>query len=422
MARRADNGRRSDGDTAIDGEQARPISGASPELRPEILVRQLRAINEQLVVASARQQELAERAQRQAAQGGALLNSLNEGVVVVDSAGQLVLINPSGRELLGVTPADETRTVASWTQTRFFSAGGQPLASDDQPIARALRGESFTDYETLLRRPDGHHRRVTFNGSAVRDERGLVDLAICVFRDVTNLRELEHAKEEYVALISHDLRGPLTNIIGRADLLYASIARSAFGLEQDHQNVEAIKKSARQMNAMIQDLVDTARIESGQIVLRPVQVDLAALVHSVAESMLSIEEQSRLRVDAEEPVALVLVDPGRIQRVIANLLSNALKYSPTTSLVEVRIATAEDRVVVTIADRGVGISSQDRAHLFEKYYRSPESRGTEGLGLGLYIARLVVEASGGQIWAASEPGKGSVFTFSLPVAMQTEVY
>jgi signal transduction histidine kinase len=131
--------------------------------------------------------------------------------------------------------------------------------------------------------------------------------------------------------------------------------------------------------------------------------------------MLSIEEQSRLRVDAPEPVALVLVDPGRMRRVVANLLGNALKYS-TTSPVEVRIATIEDRVVVIIADRGIGISSRDRAHLFEKYYRSPESRGTEGLGLGLYIARLVVEASGGQIWAESEPGKGSTFTFSLPAA------
>jgi signal transduction histidine kinase len=170
------------------------------------------------------------------------------------------------------------------------------------------------------------------------------------------------------------------------------------------------------MNAMIQDLVDTARLESGQVVLRPVQTDLLALVLDVADSVLSIEGQSRLRVDAPEPVALVLVDPGRMRRVVANLLGNALKYSTTTSPVEVRIATIEDRVVVTIADRGVGISSQNRAHLFEKYYRSPESRGTEGLGLGLYIARLVVEASGGQIWAESEPRKGSTFTFSLPAA------
>jgi PAS domain S-box-containing protein len=416
MARRADRGRRSDDESARDREQQRSSSAPPGEDQPETLVRQLRDINEQLVVTSLRQRELAEQAQRQAAQGDALLNSLNEGVIVIDSVGQLVMINPAGRDLLGLTPSDEARLVTAWSQTWFLAADGKPLAANNQPIARALGGESFTDFETLLRRSDGQFRRVSFNGSAVRDERGTVVLAICVFRDVTTLRELERAKDEYVALISHDLRGPLTNILGRADLLYASIARSAQGLEQDTRNVEAIQKSARQMNAMIQDLVDTARLESGQLVLRPQPNDVAALVHDVAESMLSVEEQSRLRVEVNGSMATVLADRGRIQRVIANLLSNALKYSPPTSPVDIRIATIEDRVVVTIADRGMGISPEDRAHLFEKYYRSPASRSTEGLGLGLYIARLVVEASGGQIWAESDQGKGSTFTFSLPAA------
>jgi signal transduction histidine kinase len=223
-------------------------------------------------------------------------------------------------------------------------------------------------------------------------------------------------REDYVALISHDLRGPLTNILGRADLLAASLARSSSQLEEEQRNVEAIRKSARQLKVMIQDLVDTVRLESGNIVLRPAPADIVAIVRDVVDGILSREEQRRALVEVGDQIPLALVDRDRIQRVVSNLLTNALKYSPQAEPVAVRVAAQDGQVLVSVTDRGVGIAPQDLAQLFEKYYRPETSRGTEGLGLGLYIARLIVEATGGRIWAESELARGSTFNFTLPVA------
>ncbi len=413
MAGRADYERHTNGETKF--VRSPRSTGLYREPGREDLLRELREINERLVVASVRQQELAEQAQRQAAQWNAVLNSLNEGVIVVDARAHVVMINPTGRELLRLSPSDVARPVTSWELPTFENLDGRVIVADEQPIVRALRGEAYTDYEIAILRSDARRLRITFNGSTVADDRGRVILAICVFRDVSELRELAAAREEYVALISHDLRGPLTNIVGRAELLYQNMVRRGGGLEPDLKNVAAIRKSAKHMNAMIQDLVDTAQLESGKFTLHLAPSDLVGLVRDIVDGVLAPEDLARISLEVEEPIPTVRVDHYRIQRVVSNLLSNALKYSTPPNPVVIHVSRSSDRVEFSVADLGIGISPENLARLFEKYYRTPQSLTTEGLGLGLYIARMIVEASGGTIWAVSEQGKGSTFAFSLPL-------
>jgi signal transduction histidine kinase len=286
-------------------------------------------------------------------------------------------------------------------EQRAQAASGKPL------------GESLPNQPTL---PEAEPEKLVRELQAINEQ--LVVTSAQQTELAKQARQQAALREDYVALISHDLRGPLTNILGRADLLAASISHSANRLDQDRKNIEAIQKSARQMKAMIQDLVDTVRLESGNIVLRPTPIDIVAIIRDVVDGMFSSEEQTRTRVEVGDNLPAVLADRDRIQRVVSNLLGNALKYSPTSDPVVVQVAAVQDGVVISVTDHGIGISPEDRAHLFEKYYRTKASRSTDGLGLGLYIARMIVEATGGRIWVESEPGKGSTFSFSLPAAAQ----
>jgi signal transduction histidine kinase len=173
------------------------------------------------------------------------------------------------------------------------------------------------------------------------------------------------------------------------------------------------------MNATIEDLVDSARLESGQLKLDRRPLDLPGLVRDLVERLAASESPSRtIRVEALPGVGPVLADANRIERVLTNLLTNAIKYSSAPSEVTVSIIPRDREIVTAISDEGIGISAGELAHLFERYYRAEgarERRG-EGLGLGLYITKMFVEAHGGRIRAESEFGRGSTFFFSLPLA------
>jgi NtrC-family two-component system sensor histidine kinase KinB len=167
------------------------------------------------------------------------------------------------------------------------------------------------------------------------------------------------------------------------------------------------------MDAMIQELLEASRLESGTVPLRTEPVELVRLVEGVIERVGA----ERVRVQALAGGTWVSVDAGKVERVLTNLVSNALKYSPPDSPVVVRVGRADDEVLVSVADRGTGIAPEELSRLFQRFarLRAGPPGEAEGIGLGLYIARLIVEAHGGRIWAESDVGEGSRFTFSLPL-------
>ncbi len=359
-----------------------------------------------------REQAARVEAQRQAAEMNAILQGLAEAVIVADPSGRIVLRNRAASEITGVTAEEAQERLATGREPPRMS-DGTIVPFGQWPIQRALRGEQSSGEEFLLQRPDGTTARVIVGISSVRDERGDIQLGIATFRDVTELRRLEQMREEYVSLISHDLRNPLTALMGHSQFLQRHLEQK--GLEQESHTAELVVKNARRMNAMIHDLVESVRLESGYLDLHKEATDLARLVQDVAEQVSVVELRSRITIRSAEGLPLVPADPDRIERAITNLLSNALKYSPPESPVVVQIERRGEEVLISVTDQGEGIPAHELPHLFQRFYRIKSGKSTEGLGLGLYISRMIADAHGGRIWVESEPGGGSSFYLALPI-------
>jgi len=370
-----------------------------------------RALNERLVESSVREQEHAEEEARQRAQLNALLENLSDGVAIVDRSGRIAMINDAGRAILGF--GEGRGPVDGVLLLEAEDLEGRPLPAEARPLRRALRGETFADYEVQRVRPDGERRRVVSTGTNVRDANGDVALAIVVFRDVTELRRLERQREEYLALISHDLRNPLSSIMLFVTVLKRSMARK--GLADEAASAARIEQNVRRMTAMLEDLTEATSLEAQGVTLQRDRCDLRALVAAVADCMDEARAR-RITIEADDASPyIVFADAPRLERVVANLLTNALKYSADDAPVYARLSRRGPDVHLEVVDRGIGIAPESIAMLFDRYYRTAggKARAT-GLGLGLYISRLLVEAHGGRIEVASEVGRGSTFSVILP--------
>ena len=254
-------------------------------------------------------------------------------------------------------------------------------------------------------------RRVEVTGP-----RELEQLADAFSRMAAEIRLREERREEDMHIVSHDLRAPLAAIRGHAQLLELMLKKARID-RQATRSVEAIITGSTRMNAMIEDLVDTARVDSGQLELNSVPLDLHSFVLNLIERLVGVLETERIRVQAPEGLPRVLADPDRLERILMNLISNALKYSNPGTEVTVRLAQLDGDVVTSVSDRGPGIPPEELPLLFQRFRRTPEARERrEGLGLGLYITKTLVEAHGGRIWVESEAGRGSTFYFTMPIA------
>ena len=376
---------------------------------------ELREINQRLILAGIREQVQAEEAERQLVQRDSLVASLNEGVTILDATGHVLVTNLGEKNLADLPIGSDGAITEDQQRLDLRRLDDSRLSFADWPWNRALRGERFADYELQQVNADGARRRIVFSGSAIRNAEGSVDLAIVVARDVTDLRRLEQSREEFLSLVSHDLRNPLTSIRLHAQFLNRELARK--GLHAEAANAESVIRSSSRMNSMIQDLVESGRLESGRFEMRKEQTNLCQLLVDITERLGSANDQSRLVVDCPEEAPVVPADPERLERAVVNLLTNALKYSPAESPVVVRVRAADREVIVSVVDQGEGISPDALPQLFQRFRQAEAGKKVAGgLGLGLYITRLIVEAHGGRVWVESEPGKGSTFFFTLPFA------
>jgi signal transduction histidine kinase len=227
---------------------------------------------------------------------------------------------------------------------------------------------------------------------------------------LSQIRTVLRRQQDLLRVVSHDLRSPLTALIGQAQLL---AARAEPGSPAAGRT-EAILRAGRRMSSMIDDLVDAARFESRRLVLDLRTVELEPFLGELLRRMSTALPCERVELRLPPKPAAVLADPARLERIVVNLLSNALRYSPEPVQVEVRPAGA--RVVLAVVDHGPGIAAEDRRHLFERYYRGSASKGTPGVGLGLHSTLLLVRAHGGRIRVEESRGGGATFLVELPAA------
>ena len=228
-------------------------------------------------------------------------------------------------------------------------------------------------------------------------------------------KQAEDFREEYIHTISHDLRNPLMIIRGHAQLLQRA-TNEPVANERNLASIEAILTGAQRMHSMIEDLVDSARLESRQMRIDKRPIQLKYFLRDLLARARAIANVGRVEVDIPSELPAANADPDQLERIVLNLLTNALKYSPVESPVLIKADQGAEELTITVADHGYGISAADLPRVFERFYRAKDLRQTEGLGLGLYITNLLVEANGGRIWVESELDKGSAFHFTLPLA------
>jgi two-component system phosphate regulon sensor histidine kinase PhoR len=252
----------------------------------------------------------------------------------------------------------------------------------------------------------------------IRDEDGEIVRVVLVFRDISHQKELDHLRAEIVANVSHELRTPLALIKGYATTLLSP--NVALDEEEARRFLSNTSIAADRLGRMIDDLLWTSRLETKELGLRARRFDLAQKISQILTWFAPHAQGRRLAADLTAERLMVWADPDRVEQVLFNLLTNAVKYSALDSTITVQARCLGDsqRAVVHVCDEGPGIAPEHLPHIFERFYLTEISE--EGVGLGLFICKELVQAMGGEIWVVSEVDQGSTFSFALPVEGGTE--
>jgi len=329
----------------------------------------------------------------------AILTGMVEGVILLNSAGRLVLANPAVRTMLRLPDPSDGR--------HYLEVVRQPdIAS---ALAQALAGAQPPPVEVML---DANSRRI-FVARVVPVTREPSGGAVLVLHDITDLRHADQVRRDFVANVSHELRTPLTAIRGYVEALLDEPPP-----EQARKFQEIIARHALRMERLVRDLLRLARLDAGQETIEQAICTIATIVTAVEHDMegpLSARNQaivSEIATDA----AIVSGDPVKLHDVLRNLLENAANYSPEGGTIEVTARRAGEAIEISVADRGPGIPETDLPRIFERFYRVDRSRTRDpgGTGLGLSIVRHLVELHGGRVAAANREGGGAIFTVRLP--------
>jgi len=229
------------------------------------------------------------------------------------------------------------------------------------------------------------------------------------------LEKLDHLKSEFVSLVSHELRAPLTNINGGLELIL-EFDSSLDPMFRDTLTI--LKQQSERLTRLVENILDVSLIEAGKLPIHSGPVALFPVLKKVIMMMQAESPRTEVRIPRTNTLPLVWADEDYLAEVFVNLLDNAAKYSPDWSPITVEAKHDGDEMVVSVSDWGVGINPEQLEHIFDRFYRvdAGDSKESYGYGLGLYMAKKLVEAQGGRIWAESSPGTGSQFSFTLPLA------
>ncbi|MBI2954966.1 MAG: PAS domain S-box protein [Chloroflexi bacterium] len=345
----------------------------------------------------------------------AIIRNTSDGIVLIDGQRRVMSMNPALEALTGWTTEDvKGRPCCEVFRSR--DQHGISLCETACPVLRTMSSGVPVPYaEVTITTRDGRSRDLSVSYVYISPPSSPDGYCVAIGRDISVMKEVEKLKDEFVSLLSHDLRTPLTIIRGQAQM----VQRYSDRLDVVRSSSDAIIDSGRRMEAMIADLVDSARLETGQLRIERQSVDLMGFTSAMLERAGPMVEVGRILLEMPSDLPPINADPDRLERVLMNLLTNALKYSPPEASVLVSARRLGGEVAVSVTDHGVGIAREDLPRIFERYFRADTMRRADGLGLGLYISKMLVNAHGGQVWAESEPGRGSTFYFTLPFAADT---
>ncbi|NJC96334.1 MAG: PAS domain-containing protein [Anaerolineae bacterium] len=341
----------------------------------------------------------------------ALLDSAADGILILNADHTIERSNISFEKLFG-EPRDQLvgkghSEIIRWVREpqgktlEEAEAGGWPLTPN---ATLYVEGD--------LERPLPPSLPVGVTYAPLLSADGKLRNIIASVRDITHFRTADEIKSTFISIVSHELRTPVALIKGYASTLRRDDAKWDKATISD--SLAVIEEEADRLSRMIDDLLDASRLQAGGMSLNRADVSLESLAHRVAERFASQSKKHNIITDFSEKFPVILADETRIEQVIVNLVSNALKYAPEG---EIRISgrSRPEQVIVCVSDEGPGIEAKDLPHIFDRFYRSTKAvKNTKGAGLGLYLARAIIEAHGGRIWADPKPDSGARICFSLP--------
>lgn len=376
------------------------------------------------------------RARREAEARRALLQRVVDqvpaGVFLVSGRrARLVLGNSVAMRMFGAE-CPVGMTVAEFMEEsgmRVLRLDGTVVATEELATLRTLRsGESLRSVQALMRQPNGYTLPILINtvaldGVALSDSDITGDeddrAALVVMQDVSALKEVERLKDDFIAVAAHELKNPVMEIKGNVDTLLVQSARGN-GRPLDpwqSEMLESVAGGVAKLDQITRDLLDVSRIQAGLLELRREPHDLVALVRRVVKSRQSAAPNHIITFQTSNPHVVAEIDLRRIEQVTANLIGNAVKYSPDTNRIEVTVEERENEAHLVVTDHGIGIPRDQQPRVFERFVRAENARERhiEGHGLGLYLSRELVERHGGHIWFDSTPGVGTTFHVALPL-------
>lgn len=332
-----------------------------------------------------------------------IVTHTSDGVFSVDPNGRVRTWNPAMHAIVGYS---ETEALGRRCQELLGLPALDEVTVTDAPATDPV--------EVLVRRKDGTTTNVRLRTSAIRDHDGLPGSHIIVLRDASEETRAEQLKRDFVSMVSHELRTPLTPLKGfLRSLIEGSVDDSP---EARHEYYRIMLRQTQRLERLVGDMLDASQIDAGGLVIDLEAVSLTPLISRLVADFREQHDDREVTLKVDRSL-ITLADPFRVEQVVLNLLTNADKYTPAGVPIEVSVTQPERSAVISVHDGGDGIPREHQTRIFDRFFRVDDGSGRRaaGTGLGLYIARSLVEAMGGRIWVDSEVGHGSTFSFSLPV-------
>lgn len=362
------------------------------------------------------QEELLDRVQDNHRRLQAVIQTMPEAVMVArPPRGVIVTSNAAAQRMFGL-PADNAQLMPRRAD-QLWVTSDPPDAVPVMPILQAMEeGVTVTGVELVVRTPNGNTIPVVASAAPLRSDNGEIDAVVGVFQDVGPLKEAERLRDEFISVVSHELRSPLTPIRGFAQIIARELDRE--GNHEQHVTwLNTLQRHTDRLTRLVDDLLDVSRLRAGRLTVHKAPEDLVEVCRAIVESKRPTLTTHEVVLEADPPSIIAEVDGDRIHQVIDNLVGNAIKYTDS-GRITVRIGEAEPggAIQIQVLDQGQGIAPRDRDALFTPFYRlrSASESAVPGLGLGLYITRELVEAHDGTIVIDEAPGGGARFTITLP--------
>ncbi|MBP7967477.1 PAS domain S-box protein [Candidatus Woesebacteria bacterium] len=343
-----------------------------------------------------------------------IIQQLPVGVIITDAKGVVVQANKQIEKIIGKKfpigfKAGEDQIVPS----SFMD--GRPVAPSESVLAQTLKtGKPVVGKEFIIERDKGVHRYLQVNAAPVHNKANNTIAAASIIVDVTDQKELEKRKDDFVNMASHELKTPITSMKLYVDVLMSKI--KIYNDEKAEKTLQNIKTQTKRLQKLVEDLLDVSRLQTGKLSFNKEDFRIDNLIEETIDVLQATAKRQKIIFNKREELS-VCADKFRIYQVLTNLITNAIKYSAGKELIKVAVQKDKNNIIVGVQDFGIGIAKSQQDKIFERLYQVTDDteKTFPGFGMGLYISKEIVIRHHGQIWVESEKGKGSTFYFSLPI-------